>query len=438
MVSLGFSGCRRLGGHLLQRAKRAPPKKFSEGHNFCPMPKRYRRSSSFKRAPKRRSTFKRRRVSTKRGAGGRRKAVSRKRSAGGFSGAAKSVVKHIPKPYKQPDVELVWMESVQTEANPVSQPTDDTPAYCNDVWAFAMNDIYTPTYTITGDVDTPYVTMPVVQGYTAQSLLYANWQVRHCSIDFKVTLNIPTLGGPGGVLASNFPPIDFVILPFSDALARQQSGLGTASVVWDALLLQPGCSKVHTLNAEYGTRPTIRLRYSMSPAKCDAIPGFFTQPVSWGTGTTAPVLQPCFFIYARHLEAFTNTTGMTFGYEISCKIRYAVRWFNRKSSPVTLAIPEAYLRDRKTGELGPNVHAKVQDSKEEKKVDDDGENGDVYDMAEDFKSLNALPVFVPPGSALGRTDTIVPGTGLTTSQPKSFTCLNPRHIGGHLQSSTCI
>lgn len=316
--------------------------------------------------------------------GRRRKAVSRKRLTFGMR-RPKTV--RLPPPRHLPDEETLIMSQEHKQSFAPTLAGSSTNAT---EWGLvAMNNVYDP-QPVTSVPGGMVGGMPTCSGFTAQNALYTYWQVR----DAKITVTVNSTQSDNGTTIC--PPIDIILLPLGsvNSMIVQAAPLTTYS--WDRLLGQPYCSRVKTLKAmDAGTLSKVVLRHHMAPGKLEGTPMYYGQVGTWGANATTPPAVPSFHIFMRHIETIV---GPVYNLEVNVKIEYSVRWWGRYVIPIARE--------------PPIIKAHVE-TKEEKEDEADG------------LSLTPLVVMEPP-------------TPLSMRTPKPWTCLNPKHVGAHIQSSTCL
>nr|WAE42653.1 MAG: capsid protein [Cressdnaviricota sp.] len=294
--------------------------------------KKRKSTKSGRRSFKKRS-FKRRKVSTKRrGSYKRKRTVSKKRkSMKKFSGNRHSK-RMLVNPLRVPDEELVMMSSTMSSvclSYPVQTSGSTIPIAS---YRFSMNNPQDP---VTAG---PFISINTCAGWTAQTLLYTNWQVRHAELDVKLDMVSTNLQVEEAVAV---PPIDFMICPAS---AQNSTTLGGGTVTWDQLRVQAHCRRPRTIMDMESGRNSIRLKCGITPDQMAAIPGYYTQPSTWGTNTTAPTDTSSIYLYARCIDAIV---GLPVLVNATVTVKYYVRWFNRKIAIQSFTEPERIITESK-------------------------------------------------------------------------------------------
>jgi len=232
---------------------------------------------------------------------------------------------------KLPERELIKMKHRTVVLKDLSGIPTDRNAGCSDTFRAPLNSL------IPGGVGQAIwdiVTSPVVAatGFTAQNLLYSNWQVRgvRCTVSIKLKC-------PAGQFLTL--PIYIVMVP----LSTQLNSAVSATTPFNQLLLLKGARMCTIAPSSIYLDPgNISAQHTMSiftsPDKVQSTPGYNLNSNSWGTDSTSPTSLPKFFMGVCY-----ENTGFTAGdlqLEFETTYTFSVMWFNRKLTPLTLEHPE--------------------------------------------------------------------------------------------------
>lgn len=352
-----------------------------------------RRTTTRRRASpvKRKETYKRtayKRASTK------RQYVSKKRAFTG--GAGPPVMTMLVNPRTLPDCEMMWMTTTQNTV--ISYTAAGNLHYATGNYQFSMNDIYTPSGT------TAPMTMPPVSGFAAQNALFGQWQVREAIITVKVEATNQNTSGTITV-----PVTDWMIVPISSSNFTAFAPLTTQS--WNQCKCQPHRTLVKTFETQSSPQSVITLRKKLSPHQLVAVPEYYGLPGTIGSSYSAPTDQS--FFNVMWLQPTIGSTGQEFTFTVT--IAYAVRWFNRNLTALSVEPPSV---EQVKASLGAPV--KGEGKEELKRMPDDDGDDDSFE----FGGLTLST----PSHTLKRTE----------SAPIPWTCLNPLHKGDHIRASTCV